>query len=686
MRKVLALTLALLLSFSTFSAFADTKDNEEEVLYVNAGTILKSDGVITGTDKGLEPQNPLTREQAVAIVVRMNAWDKEFPDFKPIGMFRDVPAHHWAAKYVEIAQLKGITNGIGDGKFGLGQRVTKKQFLTYMLRTLGHSADWEKENIMDKAKKLGISKDPTSEERIEMVRGQSFVYMLNTLVQAKNGKKVALYTELGLKNSYYKDNDKSPDAGSKGNNKDDDNKGDDGNKGNKANRKRKLTRETLDYSVYPKPIAASTPTFDELKVEFNTLIAQPKKENFVFTVSDGRTISDSNYTIAPGGRDIIFHFKSQNLHGKTLTCTMKDLESSQGKKMLGEGKITATYKEFTPIYFTNTNIISKKQYEAFLSISVKPGNQDYGYSVSVDGRELQDKVDYDMSWGGKRFAPIFKKEEAYPKSYSTLTIWGWVTAPYEKYLDEPISITVDYEGEARKDYDAPPAREVQDPVVDFVIDNVAVDKELEELNKDIVEECTAPYIVSHERLRAVIEFKTESMIKEIKNLRLRDITGKEIRVDYTIDPKDPKFNVYIAGLNVDVDALLVDNIICKECGAETGPIEYKLGGNTQPGSADNDPKEKAPFIIFWEKVNEDGDYYFKTASKVGEIKNLTIIDINDEKHQFNYEIISDRNGFIIHTENKARIIFGHVKADNIISKKDKVETGPIDYRIHQEIN
>lgn len=679
MRKVLAITLALILALSTFSVFADPKAEEKEILYVNAGTILKSDGVITGTEKGLEPMNSLTREQAVAIVVRMNGWDKEFSNFQPIGMFRDVPAHHWAAKYVEIAQLKGLTNGIGDGKFGLGLKVTKKEFLSYMLRTLEYTADWEKENIMEKAKKLGISGDSISEEKVQMVRGQSFVYMLNTLVRAKNGKGKALYAELGLRNSYYKNNDKAPDVP----NKDKDN---DKDKDKGENTKKKLTRETLDYSVYPKPIAASTPTFDELKVEFNTLISNPKKENFVFTVSDGRTIRDEDYSIAPGGKEIIFRFKSQNLHGKTLTCTMKGLESGQGKKMLGEGKITAAYKEFTPIYFTNSRIMSKKQYEAFLSIAVKPGNHPYGYSVSVDGRELTEKVDYDMSWGGKRFAPIFKHEAAYPKRTSTLTIWGWVTAPYEKFLDEPISITVDFEAEANMDYDAPPVREAEDPVVDFIIDNVAVDQELEELNKHIDEDCTAPYIVSHEQLRGEIQFNTKSVVKEIKGLRLRDIAGKEYPCKYEADPDKPEFKVSIINLvsYSKIDALLADNIICKKCGAETGPIEYKLHKDTVTDN--NGPKEKASFIIAWEKVNEDGDYFFKTESKVGEIKNLTIVDSSNKSHQFDYKILNDRRGFIVHTKNKASIIFGHVMADNIISKKDKVETGPIDFRIQSEIN
>lgn len=670
MRKLLAFLIVAILCFSSLSAFAAAPESDKTDRYTAVGDVLKKAGVISGTDKGLEEFSPLTREQALAITVRMNGWDKDMSDYQPLGLFSDVPSHHWAAKYVEIARIKGLTEGIGDGKFGLGQRVTKKQFLSYMLRTLGHTADWAKEDIMAKAKLLNLSNDAANQDKQEMLRGQAFIYMANALLQPAKDKSKALYAELGLKNEYFTKNDKNKGTSTDKDNKDNDKKVD-------KNKRKRVTKKTFDDTEYPRPIKASTPTFDELKVEFNTLISRPEKKNFKFTVSDGRTLSDSAYTIAPGGSDIIFHFKSQNLHGKTLTCTMKGLVSSGGKPMLGEGVIKATYKDFTPIYFTNTKILSEKQYEAFLSIDVKKGSFPAGYSVTSDGRELVEKVDYEMSWGGKRFAPRFKNEAAYPKRESTLTIWGWVTSPYEKYLDEPISITVDFEGERNRDYDAPPVDDAVEPTVDFTIDDEILDRIIDEINKDI--DCIAPYIENHSKTRNGFEFYTAAPIKEIRGLYLRDVTGKKHRCDYTINNNRESFRVYIGSINAEIDALLVDNIICNICKAETGPIEYRLNEVGQ-----NQNSSQKPFVMGWKRLPAGG-IYFETKEMVGKIEGLKYDTLQEHGLEFEYIIDPVNKGFTMLT-GSTNVVPGRLLVDNIISKDGKAETGRFEFSVFDVIN
>lgn len=51
--------------------------------------------------------------------------------------YKDVPASHWSHASVTRATELGIFNGVGDGKFGLGQSITKAAFATALVRLFG---------------------------------------------------------------------------------------------------------------------------------------------------------------------------------------------------------------------------------------------------------------------------------------------------------------------------------------------------------------------------------------------------------------------------------------------------------------------------------------------------------------------------------------------------------------------
>lgn len=56
--------------------------------------------------------------------------------------FRDVSAQHWAYNEISQANTIGFMNGMGDGTFGLGQNVTRAQFVSMLVRMF----DWQKTN------------------------------------------------------------------------------------------------------------------------------------------------------------------------------------------------------------------------------------------------------------------------------------------------------------------------------------------------------------------------------------------------------------------------------------------------------------------------------------------------------------------------------------------------------------
>jgi hypothetical protein len=60
-------------------------------------------------------------------------------------MFEDIPNDHWGKRYANIAATRGITRGVGDGRFAPDQRITAPQFATLLLRnTEPTDFDWER--------------------------------------------------------------------------------------------------------------------------------------------------------------------------------------------------------------------------------------------------------------------------------------------------------------------------------------------------------------------------------------------------------------------------------------------------------------------------------------------------------------------------------------------------------------
>lgn len=54
-------------------------------------------------------------------------------------VFRDVPERHWAYESVQKAAQYGLVGGVGGGKFGLGQNVTRAQYAKMLCALMGWS-------------------------------------------------------------------------------------------------------------------------------------------------------------------------------------------------------------------------------------------------------------------------------------------------------------------------------------------------------------------------------------------------------------------------------------------------------------------------------------------------------------------------------------------------------------------
>ncbi|MBE6574439.1 MAG: hypothetical protein E7652_08635 [Ruminococcaceae bacterium] len=98
--------------------------------YVDAvDNVYRANAMKGASSTTFAPTMKMTREQAVQVLYNMSGEALSYDDYT----FTDVPTKHWAANAIGWASTKGITNGIGGGKFGLGQMLTREQLATMLV-------------------------------------------------------------------------------------------------------------------------------------------------------------------------------------------------------------------------------------------------------------------------------------------------------------------------------------------------------------------------------------------------------------------------------------------------------------------------------------------------------------------------------------------------------------------------
>ena len=141
MKKLLALLLALVMLASALplagAAFKDEGFIAEE--YQKAVAAVSEMGIINGFEDGsFGPKKTLTRAQAAKIIcVMVEGAEKANALTKTETGFADVPATHWAAKFVAYCVDKGIVAGVGDGKFDPDGKLSSAAFAKMLLVAIG---------------------------------------------------------------------------------------------------------------------------------------------------------------------------------------------------------------------------------------------------------------------------------------------------------------------------------------------------------------------------------------------------------------------------------------------------------------------------------------------------------------------------------------------------------------------
>ncbi len=157
-------------------------------------------GVLRGDESdSLNRDRLLTREQAVKLLnVTMMVAD-EADKMAAVSPYDDVAADHWAAKQIAYAKANGWTNGIGDNLFGLGKTVTTQEFLTLILRALGHDGDDVYANAMKIANEYQLLENTFTWRAKDKIRRDDIIIIVYHALNTKPlGSGVTLAEKLGL--------------------------------------------------------------------------------------------------------------------------------------------------------------------------------------------------------------------------------------------------------------------------------------------------------------------------------------------------------------------------------------------------------------------------------------------------------------------------------------------------------
>ncbi len=112
-----------------------TFEDLDGVLWASEAILALADkGIVNGVgERKFAPDENVIREEFVKILIC--AMGIQTASYTP-GVFVDVPSDEWFAPYVYVAYEKGLIKGIGDGRFGTGDSITREDMVTMLYQAL----------------------------------------------------------------------------------------------------------------------------------------------------------------------------------------------------------------------------------------------------------------------------------------------------------------------------------------------------------------------------------------------------------------------------------------------------------------------------------------------------------------------------------------------------------------------
>lgn len=189
MKKFLSLVMALIMVMSlvTVASAADYTD-AADIDKAQAVDVMSAVGVFQGSAGKFNPKAVLNRAEAAKLIAYLDLGEDVAEALPAVQSFSDVPATHWAAKFIAYCADEGYINGVGNGKFDPAGKLTGYQFGKLLLCVLGYDYKLESftgANWSIAVAKLmqanDINKDVKAVPSAELTREDAAQYCLNAL-------------------------------------------------------------------------------------------------------------------------------------------------------------------------------------------------------------------------------------------------------------------------------------------------------------------------------------------------------------------------------------------------------------------------------------------------------------------------------------------------------------------------
>ncbi len=160
-KRILALVLAVMMVATSIVAIS--ADDAAAVSYnADAATRLEKLEIMIGTENGLELEKNVTRAEMAQFTGRVMTGEVEieyWADYENSTTFEDLDDAKWAIGAVAYAYEQGVVIGKSDVCFDPNGDVTYQEALTMVVRSLGYTGLKYPEGFINRAIKLGLTKD-----------------------------------------------------------------------------------------------------------------------------------------------------------------------------------------------------------------------------------------------------------------------------------------------------------------------------------------------------------------------------------------------------------------------------------------------------------------------------------------------------------------------------------------------
>ena len=187
----LVLTLALAMSLVTVSAGATDFDDDGDITYQEAVTVIAGLGIVDGySDGSFGPDEVLTRGAAAKIICNLILGPTTASALSASSApFVDVPVTNTFAGYITYCSQAGIISGYADGTFRPTGTLSGNAFMKMLLGALGYDSESEgytgaNWNVSVIKQAVGIGLDDGNDNFLgsqAVTREEACLYAFNTL-------------------------------------------------------------------------------------------------------------------------------------------------------------------------------------------------------------------------------------------------------------------------------------------------------------------------------------------------------------------------------------------------------------------------------------------------------------------------------------------------------------------------